>query len=115
MANVEEMWYVLAFSDHSVKSQFSSYRSLGDGSNPDGHLTIVIKRNATYELVKGRTAAVAAVSEFISKASAATANNLDPAAADYMSRLQKDWAFRAFRSAKEAETVYVYHSGSPKL
>ena len=109
-ANVEEVWYVLALSDHSVTSEFSSYRSSGYYEKPDGHWTIEIKREATYRLVKGRKAAADAVYEFMSKASA-SANNLDPAVADDVSRLQKDWAFRAFRSVREAEACYLYHKG----
>ena len=111
VANVEEMWYVLAFSDHSVKSQFSSDRHSDDYDNPQGSWTMQIRREATYGLVKGRKAATTAVYEFTSKVSE-SANNLDPAAVDYVSRLKKDWDFRAFRSAKEAEAFYVYHNGS---
>lgn len=112
-ANVEDVWYVLAFSDHSVKSEFSSYRSSGYYEKPDGLWTIEIKREATYQVVKGRKAAAAAVYEFMSTASA-SANNMDPAVVHDVSRLQKDWDFRAFRSAREADACYRYHKGPSK-
>lgn len=105
----EEMWYVLVYCDQAAQAEFVP-------RNPEarvGYWNYEVQRDLKYQIVKGRKAAAIAVEKFLTTTSE-TARRIDPAAYDNLTRWEKTWDFRAFRSAKEADAFYQHHKGVPK-
>ena len=99
-----DTWYVLAFHDQAAQAEFRRFNP----TERSGYWNYDVKRNTSTKKVRGRTAAAEAVYQFLVRSSESM-SDLPPSAFDHMTRWEKAWDYRSFRSAKEAEAFYLNH------